>query len=285
MDSSAESQKMVFKKLWEIMHTVVHDRPKGNKKYDQVYMNAEDMWHQIKIMEKYIADKDIVFLGDGDGISILIALLIKNKRIKTRVKSITVLDFDERILKNYSQLSEEFGIEEFHCHRYNVIQPLPRKFKQKYDFFYINPPFGSKNNGNSCIAWLHRCIELCNNNSSGCIIMPYMKNEEGKEWTVNNMHNIQEFLINNGFVMGQMNHDIHRYRLKDNPNLKSSTFFVDRVKNALLHFDGKYLPDEFVVNMYGDPREIPEYISDDESKYGKLHLDWKYGQKEWWLKK
>ena len=58
--------------------------------------------------------------------------------------------------------------------------------------FYINPPYGSKNKGLSTIAWLHRCMELCKQESSGCLVIPY---DENVLWTVEAMRNIQDFLI------------------------------------------------------------------------------------------
>ena len=90
--------------------------------------------------------------------------------------------------------------------------------KNKYDFFYINPPYGSKNERKSRIVWLERCMSLCVRELPGIIIILY---DEKISCTVKYMANIQAFLIRNGFAIKDMTPNIHHYHFPNYPNHSS----------------------------------------------------------------
>ena len=261
-----------------LVDIVVNRRPTANRSFDQIYMMAGDMLKQVELMQDYLYDRDIIFLGDGDGMSMLFGLFATREIIQSP-KSISVLDFDERIINNALNFSKEcnFNIK-FYCNKYNVIQRVPKKYMNKYNFFYINPPYGSKNSGMSCEAWLHRCMDLCKVESSGCIIIPY---DPEKKWTIDAMLNIQTFLLAYGFVIRDMVSFIHSYHLHDNPHLRSATIIVDRVIPKTSEFTSQELPADFVKYLYGSTRPIPKYIDDDGSINGNPNYKWKYGRKHW----
>lgn len=171
------------------MDIVAHRRPSVNRLFDQIYMMTGDMLTQVDVMKDYLSNKDVIFMGDGDGMSMLFGLFA-SKDIINPPKSISVLDFDERIVNNALNFSKEFNFDDklaFFCEKYNVIECVAEKHRNRYDFFYINPPYGSKNAGISCEVWLHRCMDLCKPASSGCIIIPYDMNQS---WTVKAMISI-----------------------------------------------------------------------------------------------
>lgn len=261
-----------------LVDIVAHRRPTAYRSYDQIYMMTGDMLTQVNLMQDYLYNKDVIFLGDGDGMSMLFGLFAAKEIIQSP-KSISVLDFDERIINNVLSFSKEYNINvKFHCDKYNVIQRVPQKYMNKYNFFYINPPYGSKNSGKSCEAWLHRCMDLCKDESSGCIIIPY---DPEQKWTIEAMLNIQKFLSEHGFVIRDMVSFMHSYHLKDNPHLHSATIIVDRVISINSEYTSQELPDKLVKNLYGEPCLIPKYIDDDESIKGKPNYKWKYGKKSW----
>ncbi|MCI6610528.1 MAG: bis-aminopropyl spermidine synthase family protein [Ezakiella sp.] len=139
-----------------------------------------------------------MFLGDGDGMSSSL-VLFSEAGIIPKIKSATVLDFDERILNGILRCRDKHGVKiEMNLELYNVIEPIPKKYQGKFDFFYINPPYGSKNEGLSSIVWLYRCMDLIKKDAEGIIVIPYDSNIE---WTKDAMVKIQKFLIDNGFVL------------------------------------------------------------------------------------
>lgn len=253
-------------------------RPKPIREFDQIYMKINDMVSQAELTLPMLKDKRVLFLGDGDGMSVLFTKLFETENRENLPKEICVFDFDERILNRYMQVFKNtalYNTIEFNCIKYNVVNPIPTGFENKFDFFYINPPYGSLNEGNSCIVWLYRCIELCKSNCSGCMIVPC---NDKREWTLKNTHNIQRFLNEYGFIINKSYNDLHEYHLDDDPNLLSSSFYLKRVmKIGDNLYASKNMPLKQIKNLYGSERKIPEYIEDDGTDFGKRNYNWKYG--------
>lgn len=263
-------------KEFDISGIVSNCKPEAKRIYDQIYMMSNDMMLQAKLSAPYMFDKKVAFLGDGDGMGLLFALLMKNKLIN-KFESIDVFDFDIRLLNGFRSVIKQYKLDEvlpINCIEYNVIDIIPDRYRKQYDYFYINPPYGSKNKGDSCIAWLYRCITLCKDICSGCIILPYDKNID---WTVENMSNIQKFLLEHNFVIRDMVSNMHRYHLQDAPDLQSATIFVDKVQSIKEEYLDELLPIKLIKNLYGDVRSIPKYIKDDNTKLGSDDFSWNYG--------
>lgn len=263
---------------------ISYNRPLPNREFDQIYMLTNDMLLQSEYVGSLIKERDVVFLGDGDNMSLLLAALAQNNLVE-RANSMMVLDFDERILNNISLQSQKLKLAapNIYTQKYNIINPIQSEHINKFDFFYINPPYGSKNNGLSTILWLERCIDLCSSTSLGCIIIPY---DIEQKWTIENMINIQSFLLNKGFAIRDMKSYFHRYHLEDNPNLKSASIIVERFSTQSSRYTGQRLPKECLINLYGSPRKIPQYIlSSDKNPLGIRDYEWEYGQHEFWIAK
>ena len=264
-------QKNFIDYKYDIITSLIkQNRPSPLRQYDQIFMKEDSMIFQAKKFYHYLSNKNVAFLGDGDGASIMYGLLLANG-IADNVKKITLLDFDERILNYHKKIYVDNKLNNFYNFEtinYNVINPVPEKLLKQFDMFYINPPYGSKNNGNSCIAWLERCIDLCKDNCLGCIIIPY---SDDYPWTKKAMLNIQEYLIKNGFIIREQYLNIHSYYL--DVNLKSSTMIVEKIKKSQNQYSGQKLPNKFIDNLYGDKQKIPSAIIDDNTEYGKITFD------------
>lgn len=271
---------------YEIINTldaIIYRRPLPNREFDQIYMLASNMFTQAKYIAEFIKEKNIVFLGDGDGMSILLSAL-STKNIISKICSMGVYDFDERILLNIekqiknlhiSEISYEYGL-------YNVIMPVAKENINKYNFFYINPPYGSKNEGLSCQIWIDRCLDFCDTQCSGCIIIPY---DHKLPWSVKNMYNVQSYLLRKGFVIRDMVSYMHQYHLDDNPELQSAALIVERIFGGEAEYSNEYLAPHLVKNLYGSPKKIPKYIyACNEDIYGRKDYSWKYGKDEFWNK-
>ena len=277
--------EQIMKKYNEILidfvDEICYSRPIPNREYDQIYMRARNMISQALLVAKYFKDKDVVFLGDGDGMAILFTLLIENKIIEP-FKSILILDFDERIINNSKRIISNtyFGK---HCVKYelyNIINPIPSEFAHKYNTFYINPPYGSKNRGLSCKLWLYRCFELCKKEVTGCLILP---NDNIRKWTKENMSEIISFLSVHGLIPFHVEPEYHRYFLKDDPQLKSSSILVKgNIKGDNIFEEKPFFARE-LKNLYGSPRVIPKYIYEDEKDLkGRKDFTWQFGITDFW---
>ena len=81
MLSNILASRNIDKKLVELVDIVANSRPLANREYDQIYMFTVDMIIQAELMSDYIKNKKIVFVGDGDGMSMLFELLMQNSII------------------------------------------------------------------------------------------------------------------------------------------------------------------------------------------------------------
>lgn len=267
--------------LIDWLDLITYSRPLPNREFDQIYMKASNMYDQAKYINKFIEKKDIVFLGDGDGMSILLSVMSERKLV-SGISSIEVLDFDERILTNIKTQIEYLQIKNipFSCKMYNVIMPIEKDYLNRFNFFYINPPYGSKNSGLSCKIWIDRCIDLCTEQCSGCIIIPY---DYKYKWTIINMKQIQQYLLDKGFIIRDMVSYMHQYYLDDNPDLKSASLIVEKVSDGKAEYSGRFLDTYLVKNLYGEPRKIPKYIfSSLDDRLGLKEYNWIYGKDGFW---
>jgi len=238
---------------------VINNRPSPLRKYDQIYMKAADMVLQAELVQGLIDNKDVIFMGDGDSMAITFAYLSSLGLINKGPKRSVVLDFDERIVRAIQRFAREKCLEEVvEAYLYNVVDPVPLHLSPSFNAFYINPPYGSTNAGQSAIVFIDRCLELCLSECTGCVILPY---DGERVWTRTAMYEIQSYAIEVGLVISEMLREIHSYHLDDDPNLLSSTLIFERVCNHLTRFQNSVIPLETLRNFYGrEVQEIPHYI-------------------------
>lgn len=256
---------------------LLYNRPLPHREYDQIYMKARHMLIQATYVHRHLFGRKIAFLGDGDGMSLLLALL--SQKHSLGINSMTIFDFDERILHAFESVAlSHHGLIPTFYQLYNIIEPIAPNYKSQFDFFYINPPYGSKNDGLSCIMWLMRCMEFTTVGAEGCIIIP---NDERYTWACNCMKNIKSFLDNNGFQILNVVNNIHQYHLADNPKLLSSMLHVKRTSDCKSPYEGARFPISMCTNLYGSTRAIPKYIYiSADNPYGNPDFNWEYGHIE-----
>lgn len=113
---------------------------------------------------------DLVFIGDDDCASIAAALTGKPK-------SITVVEIDETVIEKIEQVSKQnnFGIK---CFQYDVLKPLPKSLKEKFDVFITEPPeasFGME-------SFLVRGLELLKGQGSAGYFGLGHRESSGSKW-------------------------------------------------------------------------------------------------------
>lgn len=224
------------------------DRPRPKREIDQIFMKPGSQLNQLKLVAPLLADRDVVFVGDGDCMALSLGYLAKNGVI-SGPKMMHVYDFDERIVAFIEKISQELGFgDRIEARKYNVRDPPPQSAARKGDVFYTNPPYGSKNEGFSGIAFLARCMELCKPiGSHGIAILPYHQ----EEWSRLAMRNIQSFMVAHGYVVTEMLTDMHQYHLDDRPQLRSASVVFERVTEESCDFFGREFETDELSRFYG----------------------------------
>jgi len=239
------------------------DRPRPIRDIDQIFMLPGSQLVQALLAIDYLKYRDVVFVGDGDCMGLVVAHLA-NKGVFKGPAKIRIFDFDERLLAFIEQAAKDLGLpaDLISCHRYNVRDPIDQRFAQAHEVFYTNPPYGSFDKGECGKLFLSRCMEFCKPAPSwGMALLPFAHKED---WSRIAMASIQSFFCEHGYVVSEMIREIHQYHLDDRPSLKSCNVVVDRVSNKVPPFIGKQLPDDTMPYFYGRrPRRIPHYIAKD----------------------
>jgi N4-bis(aminopropyl)spermidine synthase len=236
------------------------DRPRPIRAIDQIFMLPGSQLIQALLAIDYLKYRDVVFVGDGDCMGLVIAHLA-NKGVFKGPGKIRIFDFDDRILAFIRQAIDDLDIPEglISVHRYNVLDPVPSEYAGAHEVFYTNPPYGSTDGGECGKLFLGRCMEFCKPAPSwGMALLPFAHKDE---WTKMAMSNIQSFLCDNGYVVSEMIREIHQYHLEDRPSLRSCNLVVDRVHNKRAPYEGKKLEPSAYRHFYGrQDMKVPEYI-------------------------
>lgn len=202
-------------------------RPASIRAFDQIPMRPYDLLRQVKMIMPKLESKDVAFVGDHDGTSILIGLLSASLSCPSP-RSMLLVDFDERLLDVALKLADRFDFSKLlKVCLYNVFDALPSSIQGQYNFFYTNPPYSSRNNGMSAELFITRGIELMTRKEQacGCIILP---DDMDRSWTRTTMLATQRFLTKHGWYTFEKLNTQHNYRLDDDPTLTSSTMIVLR---------------------------------------------------------
>lgn len=249
---------------------VVQNRPRPLREFDQIFMKTGDMVLQSELVARWAKDKRLVFIGDGDAISICVAYLHSRGIIREGPAEIVVYDFDERICSAVERFADKERLPSLRAKLYNCLDPFPDP--NEYDFFYTNPPWGASNNGDSVNVFVQRGTEACGFSGSGMIVIA---DDLELEWPKKVLANVQGFLIQSGYFVQRMMPRLHSYHLDDAPNLRSCNLIVSALPEAARIVSSEAIDEERLQNFYG--RENPPRVKYVREKkrldYGKAHED------------
>lgn len=226
------------------------DRPRPARQFDQIFMLPGSQAIQALLAIDYLKYRDVVMVGDGDCMGLVLAHLANRGVFKSPAK-IRIFDFDERILSFVEQAVRDLDLppDLITCHLYNVRDPIPSEYAQAHDVFYTNPPYGSADGGECGKLFLARCMEFCKPAPSwGMALLPFAHKED---WSRKAMMNIQKFLTKNGYVVSEMIREVHQYHLENRPSLRSCNLVVDRVYNVTPEYSGIRVDDKELSHFYG----------------------------------
>jgi len=198
---------------------IVHYRPPPIREFDQIYMKVGDMVSQALYFNMCFADKDVVFVGDGDSIALSSMHLTSQEIAGPGPRTITLLDFDERIVNFANRFAEDEHFDNrFEARLYNVVDPLPEDLRASKDGFYTNPPWGASNGGESVYVFLERGVEACAADALGMLVIA---DDLSIDWTQQVLRESQRRAIEEGFLITRMVPAEHLYHLEDAPDLRS----------------------------------------------------------------
>lgn len=202
---------------------VIQNRPLPLREFDQIYMKAGDMVLQTSLIAQRFAGKKLVFIGDGDSISLCIAYLVHRKVLDKGPSEILVLDFDQRMVNAVTRFAEKEGISHIISARlYNCIDELPSDLLGAYSAFYTNPPWGASNSGESVKVFAERGMEACGNDALGVVVIA---DDFKVDWSRDVLWETQNFALRRGFYVQEMQSHLHQYHLDDAPDLRSCNLF------------------------------------------------------------
>lgn len=248
---------------------VIQNRPLPLREFDQIYMKAGDMVLQTMVIAQRFADRDLVFIGDGDSISLCLAYAMHRGVINEGPKSILVLDFDQRMVNAIERFADRERIsDKIAAKLYNCIDPMPDDLLGKFSAFYTNPPWGASNLGESVNVFAERGMEACGSDAVGVVVIA---DDPNVDWSKRVLFEVQKFAQEQQFFVQEMQPMLHAYHLDDAPDLKSCNLFFrshpDRravTKSYALH--GKRLESFYGKNQ---PLRIKYVLEKERVDYGK----------------
>lgn len=238
-----------LRKAINAISDVVQNRPPPLREFDQIYMKVADMVIQAEYVARVFNKKDIVFVGDGDGIALSAAHLRAQDVIGYGPNSITVLDFDERIVNSICRFGEKLQPKvRISAHLYNVAEALPSEHFGAYDGFHINPPWGASNGGESVLAFFERGSQATKGNSLGIVVIG---DDPELPWTQDVLRDTQRRAFELGYVVSELLPQLHEYHLDDAPELRSCSCLFRRIDASCMENESKPLDHSRRDNFYG----------------------------------
>ncbi len=267
------SREFDLREALNAISDVVVNRPRPLREFDQIYMKVADMVIQAHYIAERFNNKNIVFIGDGDAIGLSVMHLGSQGIFNSCPNSITLLDFDERIVNSVIRFAEKYGFsDKMSAHLYNVVDPLPDGMFGKFDAFYTNPPWGASNGGESVFVFLERGIEATENESEGAIVIA---DDPSLPWTQEVIGASQRRAADMGFLVAEMVPQLHLYHLDDAPDLRSCTCLFRRHDTNMAPGSSERLSTERLNNFYGrnNPLTIHYVRELSDLNYGKATDD------------
>ncbi len=267
------TREIDLKEAINAVSDVVQNRPRPLRNVDQIYMKTGDMVMQSEMVGRWADGKRLAFIGDGDAISVCVALLQRRGIFDYGPTRITVFDFDERIGKAITRFADHERIETLTSQLYNCIDAFPEDAVSKYDCFYTNPPWGASNNGESVKVFMQRGFEATGYTGEGMVVIA---DDHTLPWPQHVLAQAQRFGLESGHFIQKMQSQLHQYHLDDAPLLRScNLMFKALPDNVPPAAQTAPLGRERLINFYGrDQPLLIRYIRErTRVDYGKAHDD------------
>lgn len=227
---------------------VIQNRPRPIRQFDQIYMKAGDMVIQSEFVARWADNKRLIFIGDGDAISVCVAYLKHRKVLEYGPSKVMILDFDERIVNSVKRFADKERLEHLEAHLYNALDALPDDLVE-FDYFYTNPPWGQYNDGESINVFVDRGAEAVCHKGEGLVVIA---DDKEIPWSQDVLSRVQSHAAMRGFFVARMQPELHLYHLDDAPDLRScNLLFRSRPDNNFLRESMPLTDRARLENFYG----------------------------------
>lgn len=200
-------------------------RPSADTSLEQFHMSYVSMLEQLKVLQGRFDRRRVLFLGDDDHMSVLLAAF-------TDVNPV-VVDIDSRVVDSLRWWADRLHLRDFLVIQHDLRERISG-ITTPCDSFYVNPPYSSKNDGHGIRAWISRAMQVCVPESEGIVVLPA---DEHVSWIDRNWLSTQEFLTDNGFRILSCGETEHYYESANDLGLKSSNVYVRRVDTTRMRFE------------------------------------------------
>lgn len=199
---------------------IITDRPLPDLTIEQYLMTSESLVAQVMATQTIFRKKKILHIGDDDHLSVLFAKHLGCQPF--------VAEFDERIRASLEDMYKKYSIENYDIIEFDVRNLLPNNTVA--EAFYINPPYSSKNRGKGAKVWISRASQAVPVGSTSILVYPI---DESLPWTLSCLHEILDFAHEQGFIVTNIDRDLHTYEyLPKDPGLLSSNIYFYKFKDC-----------------------------------------------------
>ncbi|MUV14578.1 bis-aminopropyl spermidine synthase family protein [Noviluteimonas gilva] len=264
------SREINLKDAINAVSDVVQNRPRPLRDFDQIYMKTGDMVMQSELVARWANGKNLAFIGDGDAISVCVAILKERGIFDEGPKQITVFDFDERICSAIARFADHEGISSLESRLYNCADAFPTESIAQFDCFYTNPPWGASNAGESVKVFMQRGFEATGYAGEGLVVIA---DDHEREWPQQVLAQVQRFALDNGQFVQKMQSKMHLYHLDDDPDLRSCNLFFKALPADARVVSSSPLDRNRLDNFYGKDQPLKiRYVRERKRvDYGKAH--------------
>ena len=197
-------------------------RPPANPSLEQFLMEPESMVTQVELLENKLGLLDnVVFIGDDDHISLLMARFCD--------VNVSVFDIDQRVVESINTYATLHRLQ-VHASLYDVRDEFPDA--GKFNFFYINPPYSSKNNALGVKVWLMRALDAIRANGEGVLVFPAVPENKELEWVASTLLEITRYLVDASCIIYQVSDQVQSYYETNDKYLYSTNYLIRRVGHA-----------------------------------------------------
>lgn len=250
---------------------VIMNRPRPLREFDQIHMKAGDMVMQAEFVARWADGKSLVFIGDGDAISVCVAYLQAREILPYGPSTIRVLDFDERVVGAVKRFADHERLSNLDAARYNCLEALPEL--DRFDMFYTNPPWGASNGGASVKLFAYRGMQATAFGGEGLVVIA---DDEELAWAQAVLSATQSFAHDQGFYVSRMVPRLHAYHLDDAPDLLSCNLQLRALPSEKRPQPrGLNVDQEFLKNFYGAGKapRVRYVLERKRLDYGRAHED------------
>jgi N4-bis(aminopropyl)spermidine synthase len=129
---------------------------------------------------------------------------------------------------------------------------------ETFDCFYINPPWGQHNGGESVKIFMERGFEATGFAGQGLVVLA---DEDGLPWTQAVLETSQRFAIEQGHYVSKLEPHLHRYHQGRGVEPVSSNLFVKARNGNARRVESLRMPDQRLApEATAEPLQRPQTL-------------------------